>query len=248
MTTLPSAPPPALFVTGTDTNVGKTVAAAWLVQLLGARYWKPIQTGASGDSDTDTVQQLAGISPAQAGHRLLPPRYRYDDPVSPHEAARRQGQVITLDSLNLPPEATAPLTPNTSPNLPPASSAALAYPPTVPPLVVEGAGGLLVPLNRDAYIIDLIAKLAMPVVLVTRGTLGTLNHTLLSLQALRARGLGMLGLIVVGSYQPAENRQALKLYGGVPILAELPWLDPLTPQALAAIPPLTPTARWQLHG
>ena len=223
-----SAPPPALFVTGTDTNVGKTVAAAWLVQLLAARYWKPIQTGAVSDSDTATVQQLAGISPAQAGHRLLPPRYLYDDPVSPHEAARRQGAVIALEALQMP----------SHPD--PADRGGGS-------LVIEGAGGLLVPLNRDAYIIDLIAQLAVPVVLVTRGTLGTLNHTLLSLQALRARGLGILGLIVVGSYQPAENRQALKLYGGVPILAELPWLDPLTPQALAAIPPLIPPARWQPH-
>jgi dethiobiotin synthase len=225
MTTLPSAPPPALFVTGTDTNVGKTVAAAWLVQLLGARYWKPIQTGASSDSDTATVQQLAGIS----AHRLLPPRYLYDDPVSPHEAARRQGQLIELEALRLPCHSDAAGEGGGS-------------------LVIEGAGGLLVPLNREAYIIDLIAQLAVSVVLVTRGTLGTLNHTLLSLEALRARGLLILGLIVCGAYQPAENRPALKLYGGVPILAELPWLNPLTPQALAAIPPLIPPARWQVHG
>jgi dethiobiotin synthetase len=112
-------------------------------------------------------------------------------------------------------------------------------------LVVEGAGGLMVPLNRDAFMIDFIAALEMPVVLVVRGSLGTLNHTLLSLEALRQRHIPILGLIVNGAYEPRENRQALKLYGQVPILAEIPWLEKTDMAKLAAIPPLIPPQRWQ---
>ena len=148
-----------LFVTGTGTDVGKTVVAACLVRALDADYWKPIQSGLAAADDAAEIDRLTGLPPAR-NHPFV---YALQAPLSPHEAARREGVVIDLDRFHLPR--------------------------TERPLVVEGAGGLLVPLNRDCLMIDLIARLGLPVVLVGLSGLGTINHTLLSLEALRRRGL-----------------------------------------------------------
>jgi len=102
--------------------------------------------------------------------------------------------------------------------------------------VVEGAGGLMVPLTDDAYVIDLAAELHLPVVLVTRSTLGTINHTLLSLEAIRRRGLPLAGVVISGPETP-HNRAAIERYGQVEVIAEIPWLDTVTPDALKAIEP-----------
>ena len=194
------------FVTGTDTDVGKTVVSAWLVARLGAFYWKPVQAGNHPEIDSAIVRRLTGASP----DRILPEAYLLPEPIAPHEAARRAG--ITIDMERLVP------------------------PPCNRPLVVEGAGGLMVPLTDRAYVIDLATELHLPIILVTRSTLGTINHTLLSLEAIRRRGLPLAGVVVNGPETP-HNRAAIERYGQVEVIAEIPWLDQLTPATLMAIEP-----------
>ncbi|MFN9644897.1 MAG: dethiobiotin synthase [Cyanobacteriota bacterium] len=194
-----------LVIAGTDTDVGKTVVSALVVQGLGARYWKPVQSGLAEGSDSERVRELLGL-PAE---RILPEAYRLQAPVSPHWAAERDGVVI--------------------------DPAALALPAVTGPLVVECAGGLLVPLRRDggagALQIDQIVRWGLPVLLVARSGLGTLNHTLLSLEAMRQRAIPVLGLVLNGSLHP-DNPRTLEAFGGVPVLAQLPPLRPLTASAL----------------
>ncbi|MGE3529125.1 MAG: ATP-dependent dethiobiotin synthetase BioD, partial [Methyloceanibacter sp.] len=112
----------------------------------------------------------------------------------------------------------------------------LAAPRCEGPLVVEGAGGLLVPLDDHSYLIDLARELDLPLILVARSTIGTINHTLLSLEAIRRRGLPLAGVVMNGPETP-HNRAAIERYGRVQIIAEIPRLDPLTPEALRAIEP-----------
>jgi dethiobiotin synthase len=194
------------FVTGTDTDVGKTVVAAWLVARLGACYWKPVQAGTHPETDSATVRRLSGAAP----DRILPEAYVLAEPMAPHEAARREG--ITIDMAKLVP------------------------PPCHRPLVVEGAGGLMVPLNEQSYVIDLARELDLPLILVARSTLGTINHTLLSLEAIRRRALPLAGVVMNGPETP-HNRAAIERYGRVEVIAEIPWLDRVTPEALMAIEP-----------
>lgn len=194
------------FVTGTDTDVGKTVVSAWLVARLGACYWKPVQAGNHPETDAAIVRRLAGVPP----DRILPEAYVLPEPIAPHEAARRAGIAIDMERL--------------------------VPPPCDRPLVVEGAGGLMVPLTDRAYVIDLATELHLPIILVTRSTLGTINHTLLSLEAIRRRGLTLAGVVVNGPETP-HNRAAIERYGQVEVIAEIPWLDQLTPATLMAIEP-----------
>jgi len=205
-----------LFVTGTDTDAGKTVVSACLVRRLNAAYWKPVQSGTDDlpEGDSGVVAHLAGLEPA----RILPPVHVYRAPLSPDQAARREGASIALEDFTLP-----------------AGDR---------PLVVEGAGGLMVPLNRDHLMIDLIARLGLPVILVARTALGTINHSLLSLQALKARGLPVAGVVFSGPPNP-ENVEAIAHFGGAPVLGVVPRLDPLTPDAVArAAATLTPPEGW----
>jgi len=190
-----------LVVCGTDTDVGKTVVSALLVEGLGARYWKPVQSGFEGGGDRDRVQALLDLP---AG-RIVPEAYRLAAPVSPHWAAEQEG--IRIDPARL--------------ELPGGSDA----------LVVETAGGVLVPLRRDWLQIDQLQRWGLPLVLVARSGLGTLNHTLLTLEALRRRELKVLGLILNGPPHP-DNPHTLAQLAGVPVLAELPPLAPLEREAL----------------
>ena len=193
-----------LVICGTDTDVGKTVVSALVVQGLGAHYWKPVQSGLEGGGDSGRVRDLLQLSP----ERLLPEAYRLEAPVSPHWAAERMGLTIDPERLALPDAQRCP-----------------------GPLVVETAGGLLVPLRRDWLQIEQIERWGLPVLLVARSGLGTLNHTLLSLEALRRRGLEVLGLVLNGPLHP-DNPRTLEALGDVPVLAELPPLDPLDAAAL----------------
>ena len=195
---------PRLVIVGTDTDVGKTVVSALVVQGLGATYWKPVQSGLEEGGDSGRVQRLVNLPP----ERVLPEAYRFQAPVSPHWAAEREGVQIDRQTLELPTHERVP-----------------------GPLVVETAGGLLVPLRRDWLQIEQIAHWRLPVLLVARSGLGTLNHTLLSLEALRRRGLEVLGLVLNGPLHP-DNPRTLEALGDVPVLAELPPLDPLNAAAL----------------
>lgn len=194
------------FVTGTDTNVGKTVVSAWLVGQLDGCYWKPVQAGTRPETDSDVVRRLSGAP----SDRIMPEAYVLSEPIAPHEAARREGLEIDMAKL-----------------VPPSCDR---------PLVVEGAGGLMVPLTDDAYVIDLAIELHLPLVLVARSTLGTINHTLLSLEAIRRRGLPLAGVVINGPETP-HNRAAIERYGQVEIIAEIPWLDMVNRSTLLAIEP-----------
>ncbi|MFN7900144.1 MAG: dethiobiotin synthase [Synechococcaceae cyanobacterium] len=196
-----------LVIAGTDTEVGKTVVSALVTLGLGARYWKPVQCGLdpdSGEGDRERVGRLAELPP----ERLLPEAYRLQAPVSPHWAAEREGVRIEHQRLQLPPGDG--------------------------PLVVETAGGLLVPLRRDLLQIEQMVGWNLPVLLVARSGLGTLNHTLLSLEALASRGLRVLGLVLNGPLHP-DNPGTLEQRGQVPVLAQLPPLAPLNSEALRRV-------------
>ena len=200
-----------LFVTGTDTGVGKTVvSAALMIALRDAvpiRYWKPIQTGIEQDDDTAAVAQLARCTAAE----LLTSGVRLRHPVSPHLAARLSETMIELPPLE---------------DLFNDASRSTR-------LVVEGAGGVLVPVNDIQFMTDLMARLDLPAVIVARSTLGTINHTLLTIEALRRRSLTIAGVVLVGPPN-ADNHEAIEQYGDVRVLGDMPAFDPLTPDRLSA--------------
>jgi dethiobiotin synthetase len=210
-----------LFITGTDTSVGKTVVAAALVVRYGKavrlRYWKPIQTGAGQDDDTAEVIRLARAGRAA----VLDAGVRLPQPVSPHLAARLSGCTIDVQRL-LEPLATE------------SGRGALKESPAGDTRwIVEGAGGALVPIGETELMTDLMVRLDFPVVMVSRSTLGTINHTLLTLEALRRRSLTVAGIVMVGPRDP-ENRAAIEHYGNVTVIGEMPRFEPLTPDAIHA--------------
>lgn len=194
-------------ITGTDTGIGKTVFAAALVQALGASYWKPIQAGLADETDSETVARLTNPpSPFREGS-ILPEAYRLDTPASPHLAADIDGVTIEIDTLT-PPE-------------------------TNGPLVIEGAGGALVPVTRDTLYADIFARWNLPVIICARTGLGTINHSLLTIEALRHRGVPIHGVAFVGDAMP-DSEAIIPTLSGVRRLGRLPRLDPLTPDTLAA--------------
>ncbi|PWA10457.1 dethiobiotin synthase [Flavobacterium laiguense] len=157
------------FITGIGTDIGKTIVSAILVEGLQADYWKPIQSGDLHQSDTMKVQGLISNSTSH----FFPEAYRLTEPMSPHAAAAIDGVTINLDSITVP---------STNNNL-----------------IIEGAGGLMVPLNNDFLVIDLIEKLKAEVILVSRNYLGSINHTLLSVEALQLRNIPIKGIIFNGN-------------------------------------------------
>jgi len=200
-----TAPSRTIVVTGTDTGVGKTLFAAALTGALGARYWKPVQSGQDDDGGSDSlrVARLAGL----AADRVVPEAYRLTEPLSPHRAAELDGVAI--------------------------DPARLALPQVDGPLVIEGAGGVLVPLTRDWLYADQFAIWQAPVVVVARTTLGTINHTLLSLEALRARRVPVLGVAFSGAANE-DNEATICAMGRARRLGRMPVLQEVTPAALAA--------------
>ncbi|GAB4462355.1 MAG: dethiobiotin synthase [Elainellaceae cyanobacterium] len=195
--------PDQFFITGTDTNVGKTVVSALLTIGLDAVYWKPVQSGLDPISDTDYVRQATGLDDSH----FCKERFSLTQPLSPHAAAAIDGISIHLSDFQLPTQ------------LPHRH------------LIVEGAGGLMVPLNDSDFMIDLIQQFQLPVCLVARSTLGTINHTLLSIAQLRRMGIPILGVILNGPKNEG-NRAAIAHYGKVPILAELEPFSEINPTTL----------------
>jgi dethiobiotin synthetase len=193
-----------IVVAGTDTEIGKTVFSAGLAALLGANYWKPIQAGLEGETDSQLVARLGGLS----DDRIVPERYRLKTPASPHYAAAVDGVRIAVDSLDVPDTGGRPL-------------------------VIEGSGGLLVPLDGSALYIDVFARWRLPVVLCARTALGTINHSLLSIEALRHRKLDILGIAFIGDDNPESERVICEI-GRVKRLGRLPRLSPLTGSTLHA--------------
>ncbi|MBB5049100.1 dethiobiotin synthetase [Rhodopseudomonas rhenobacensis] len=194
---------PRIVVTGTDTEIGKTVFSAGLAGFLGASYWKPVQAGLDGDTDSSRVAALSGLS----ADRILPERFRLNTPASPHLAARLDGVRIDVEALELPP--------------------------VDGPLVIEGAGGLMVPLNPETLYIDVFARWNLPVVLCARTALGTINHALLSIEALRRRDIPICGVAFIGD-EVRDSEDIICAIGKVRRLGRLPRLDPLDRASLKA--------------
>lgn len=195
--------PPRLFITGTGTDVGKSVTAAVLLAGTRGLYWKPVQSGLEEGTDAQWIQRATAL-PDRHFH---PERYRLRRPLSPHAAAALDGVRIELDDFQAP------------------DPAPLHH------LIVEGAGGVLVPLNARHFMLDLIVQLALPVLVVASSRLGTINHTLLTLQALRDRRVSVAGVILNGPPDPS-NCQAIEHFGQIPVVAQIEPLPAITPESL----------------
>ena len=195
----------SFFLTGTDTEVGKTVICAWLMVHYKYHYWKPIQSGMDSP-DIKTIQKITGFDSSF----FFPPAYELQQPLSPHESAKRDGIKIELANFLLPREETK--------------------------VVVEGAGGILVPINEKYFIIDIIKKLSLPILLVARSGLGTINHTLLTVSELKKRNLPLLGIILNGK-RNQSNREAIEKYSGVSVVSELEPLKTLDKKTLLSHKP-----------
>jgi dethiobiotin synthetase len=190
------------IVAGTDTGVGKTVFAAALTGALRAAYMKPVQSGLEDETDEETVRRLTGLPDSH----FVPSVYQLRTPVSPHRSARIDGVQIETGRLQLPS--------------------------TPKPLVVEAAGGLLVPLNDDTLYIDVMAHWRAPVVLCARTALGTINHSLLSLEALARRSIPVLGIAFIG-HPESDTEETIAKRSGVRRLGRLAWLPELNGVDLA---------------
>lgn len=185
--------PRGIFVTGTDTDVGKTVVSAGLCLALDGDYWKPVQAGHDPATDQDTVAVLTGA-------HIHPSAVVLSRPRSPHEGA-------VYENIRI-------------------EAGAFALPASDRPIVVEGAGGALVPLNERETVADLIRWLGLPCLVVARSGLGTINHTCLTVEALRRRGIDVRGAILNGPHD-SDNRRSIEHFARVPVIAEMPKLAPL---------------------
>jgi len=192
-----------IVVTATGTDIGKTVFAAALTAALDGCYWKPVQAGLDDGSDRERVGRLSGLP----DDRLLPEAYRLTTPCSPHRAAEIDGVTIDTDVL-----------------VPPACDR---------PLVIEGAGGVLVPFTRQTTFADIMARWRLPTVLVAATALGTISHSLAAIEALRARDVPIRGIAFVGD-AVEDSEATIAAMGGVTRLGRLPIVAPLAPATLAA--------------
>ncbi len=177
-----------VFITGTDTNVGKTIIAAWLCYHLKAAYWKPLQTGS--DRDSETVAHLTGC-------KVYPEAYVLKKPLSPYSAAKFEE--ISLEPTTI-------------------------VKPTNAKLIIEGAGGVMVPIQRDFFMIDLIKQLKVPVIIVARSILGTINHTCLTIEALHARDIPILGVVLNGPLNK-NNKATIEEVAKIAVLEEFTPLE-----------------------
>lgn len=191
----------ACIITGTDTDIGKTVFAAMLTLALDGMYWKPVQAGIETAVDTRLIQKLTELPE----ERFFPEGYVLSHPLSPHRAAE-------LDNVRIDP-------------------GTLTVPKCDYPLIIEGAGGLMVPLNRENLMINQFKKWNLPVILCARTGLGTINHTLLSCEALWARKIPILGIAFIGA-ENEDNMRTIGEFSGERILGRLPLLDTLNAESL----------------
>lgn len=183
-----------LFITGIGTGVGKTLVSAIVTEALGAYYWKPVQAGFDEGTDAEWVAQRL----SQPEGRVLPEAYKLKLPASPHIAARREGVLLRVDDL-------------------------AGRLPAARPLVVEGAGGLLVPLNDREFMADLALRLDATVILVSRNYLGSINHSLLTAEVCRMRGIPVAGWIFNDQY--GDYEQEIAGWTGLPVLGSVPFRE-----------------------
>ena len=185
------------FITGTDTNVGKTLFCSILMDKFLYDYWKPIQTGNKNDNDTIYIKKICKIP----SNRFYKPAFSFRKSLSPHQAAKYENVSINLNNIK------KPITNN--------------------PLIIEGIGGILVPLNNKNFIIDLIKKLKFPVIIVSRSTLGTINHTLMTIKILRQNKIKIYGVVLNGVMNK-KNAQSIEHFGKVKVLAQIPFFKKIS--------------------
>lgn len=195
--------PERLFITGTDTDIGKTVVAAILMTGLQGVYWKPVQSGITPMTDTDWVREKTGLP----DDCFCPESYLLNTPVSPHLSAAIDNQEIILDQIVFPKT------------------------PTGRHLIIEGAGGVMVPLNDHQFMLDLMKKMAVPALVVAPSRLGMINHTLLTVEQLRRAKVPIWGVIMNGEPN-ADNKAAVEKYGDIPVLAEIEPLPVINKETL----------------
>ena len=181
-------------ICGTDTDIGKTLISSFFVRGLNSYYWKPIQSGIESETDSQAVKRLAKVQKT----KIINEAYIFREPVSPHWAAEIDQKVINFKLLTLP---------NVDGSL-----------------IIETAGGLMVPITREYLQIDQIKKWNIPVILVCRSGLGTINHTLLSIEALKKRNIRILGLVINGK-KHLDNPKTLNEFSSLPIIAEFPFIQ-----------------------
>lgn len=184
------------FITGIGTGIGKTIASAVLTEKLATDYWKPIQAGDLDQSDSLMVKSLL----SNAISKIHPEQYRLNHPLSPHLSAKLDGITIDLNAFKIPQT-------NNS-------------------LIVEGAGGLLVPLNDQYLIIDLIKKLNLQVILISKHYLGSINHTLLTINTLKQNHIPIKGIIFNGD-ENVESEKYILNYSKIENLGSIPTLNTL---------------------
>jgi len=190
-----------IFITGTGTNVGKTLICSWLCLHTNYSYFKPIQTGAYDDTDSRIVCNLSSA-------KIYNETYIFKNPLSPHLAALLEDEEIDITKIQLPSDKN---------------------------LIVEGAGGVLVPINKQYLMVDLIKRFDIPTIIVAVSQLGTINHTLLSLEALRSRSISILGVILTGKLDQSIA-DTIEFYGKVKVLAQIPYLSSINKKTLSEIP------------
>jgi dethiobiotin synthetase len=200
-----------IFVTGIGTGVGKTLVSAILTEKLQADYWKPVQSGYPPDRDSDTVKNLISNSTSV----IHPEAYVLKAALSPHAAARMEGIEIQIEHL------TPPLTERD--------------------LIIEGAGGILVPLNQKVQtMLDLAMQFNAQVVLVSRDYLGSINHTLLSAEVLKHVGIPIAGIVFSGTPMP-DTREIILQKTGLPLIGMVPELEEINPEIIRKI-----GAQWNM--
>ena len=190
-------------ISGTDTDIGKTVFAAALTGALGASYWKPVQAGLDGETDSQAAQRLGGVDSG----KILPEKFRLQTPASPHFAAAKDGITITAEDLPVPS--------------------------VDGPLIIEGAGGALVPINDGLLFADLFALWKWPVIIAASTRLGTINHSLMTIEALRSRDIPIHGIAFIGD-EITDSQDTICRIGGVRQLGRLPIITDLSAQTLSS--------------
>lgn len=190
-----------IFVTGIGTDVGKTVVSAVLTEALHADYWKPIQTGAGFGTDTEKIKRLISNTDSVCH----PEAYKFESGIAPYAASKAENKPIDFDALKMPET-------NNS-------------------LIIEGAGGLLVPLTEKHFMIDLIKKFDIETILVVQNYLGSINHTLLSCEFLKSRGIKVLGIVITGTENPSSEEIVIKNCG-FPLIARVKREVAITPEII----------------
>ena len=193
-----------VVIVGIGTGVGKTLVSAIACKALGAAYWKPIQTGYLSGKGDRDADEVQKLSAC----KVYPEAYLFEEPLSPHAAAAIDGKRVDIGQIGVPQHEGQ--------------------------LVIEGAGGLMVPLNESTLYIDLLEKWQFPVILVVRHYLGNINHTLLSVEALQKRKIPILGLVMSGNPLP-ETVSAIENFSGQPILLHIPELDEVNEEVVEGL-------------